>query len=106
MDPFVISTDTTTYGKRISQQMPAIARVGTRWFCIWYGVNEGERGISDEGTGCYNTLAMSDDGCKTWKEIAYFIPNPKLAAQSIIDSRLSTTPEGSLLVLIPVSGQK
>ncbi|MBI5395681.1 MAG: exo-alpha-sialidase [Verrucomicrobia bacterium] len=105
-DPFVISTDTATYGKRVSQQIPAIARVGTRWFCIWYGVNKGERGISGEGTGCYNTLAMSDDGCKTWKEIAYFIPDPKLAAQSIIDPRLSATPEGPLLILIPVSGQK
>ncbi|MBI5685082.1 MAG: exo-alpha-sialidase [Verrucomicrobia bacterium] len=105
-DPFVISTDTATYGKRVSQQIPAIARVGTRWFCIWYGVNKGQPGISGEGTGCYNTLAMSDDDCKTWKEFAYFIPDPKLAAQSIIDPRLSATPEGPLLILIPVSGQK
>ncbi len=105
-DPFVISTDTAIYGTRVSQQIPAIARVGTRWFCIWYGVSKGERGISGEGTGCYNTLAMSDDGCKTWKEIAYFVPDPKLAAQSNIDPRLSATPEGPLLILIPVSGQK
>jgi hypothetical protein len=105
-DPFVISTDTATYGKRVSQQIPAIARVGTRWFCIWYGVNKGRPGISGEGTGCYNTLAMSDDDCKTWKEIAYFIPSPIVAAQSVIDPRLIATPEGPLLLLIPVSGQK
>ncbi len=105
-DPFVISTDSAVYGKRVSQQIPAIARVGLRWFCIWYGVNKGEPGISGEGTGCYNTLAISDDGCQTWKEIAYFVPNPKVAAQSVIDPRLTPTPDGPLLVLIPVSGQK
>ncbi len=108
-DPFVISTDSAVYGTRVSQQIPAIARVGQRWFCIWYGVNKGAPGTSGEGSGCYNILAMSDDDCKTWKEIAYFIPNPEVAAQSIIDPRLSATPEGaegSLLILIPVSGQK
>ncbi len=105
-DPFVISTNTAVYGKRVSQQIPAIARVGTRWFCIWYGVNKGQPGISGEGTGCYNTLAMSDDGCKTWQEIAYFVPNPIVAAQSVIDPRLIAMPEGPLLLLIPVSGQK
>ncbi len=105
-DPFVISTDSSVYGKRVSQQIPAISRVGQRWFCIWYGVNHGEPGISGEGTGCYNTLAVSDDDCRTWKEVAYFIPNPKPAAQSVIDARLAATPDGRLLVLIPVTGQK
>lgn len=105
-DPFVVSTDTARYGKRVSQQIPAIARVGPRWFCIWYGVNKGEPGISGEGTGCYNILALSDDGCRTWREAAYFVPNPTVAAQSVIDPRLAATPEGPLLILIPVSGQK
>lgn len=105
-DPFVISTNAAVYGTRVSQQIPAIARVGQRWFCIWYGVNKGQPGISGEGTGCYNTLAMSDDGCATWKEVAYFVPNPSVAAQSVIDPRLIAMPEGPLLLLIPVSGQK
>ena len=105
-DPFVISTDSAIYGTRVSQQIPAIARVGSRWFCIWYGVSKGQTGMSGEGTGCYNILAMSDDACKTWKEIVYFIPNPKVAAQSVIDPRLVAMPEGPLLILIPVSGQK
>ncbi|MDQ3814475.1 MAG: glycoside hydrolase, partial [Armatimonadota bacterium] len=105
-DPFVISTDSAVYGTRVSQQIPAIARVGQRWFCIWYGVNKGAPGTSGEGSGCYNILALSDDNCRTWKEIAYFIPNPKVAAQSVIDPRLTATPEGPLLILIPVSGQK
>lgn len=105
-DPFVISMDVAAYGTRVSQQIPAIARIGQRWFCIWYGVNKGEPGISGEGSGCYNILALSDDGCRTWKEIAYFIPNPNVAAQSVIDPRLITTPEGALLILVPVSGQK
>ncbi len=105
-DPFVISRDTATYGKRVSQQIPAIARVGSRWFCIWYGVNKGAPGISGEGNGCYNTLAMSDDGCRTWKEVAYFVPNPAVEVQSVIDPRLFATPEGKLLILIPVTAQK
>ena len=105
-DPFVISTDQPLYGKRVSQQIPAIARVGTRFFCIWYGVNTGDPGTSGEGTGCYNTLACSDDGCETWKEIAYFIPNPAAGQQAVIDPRLACTPEGKLLILIPVTAQK
>ena len=105
-DPFVISTDTAVWGQRVSQQIPAIARVGSRWFCIWYGVNKGPRGISGEGPGCYNTLAMSEDDCQTWKELAYFVPNPIVAAQGVIDPRLIAMPEGPLLLFIPVSGQK
>ncbi len=105
-DPFSISTDHAVYGKRVSQQIPAIARVGTRFFCIWYGVNFGEPGTSGEQTGCYNTLACSDDGCQTWKEIAYFVPNAAVEKQSIIDPRLAGTPEGRLLILIPVTAQK
>ena len=103
--PFVISTDASKYGVRVGQQIPAIARVGTRWFCIWYGGNQGPPGTSGEGSGCYNIIAVSDDQCQTWKEFAYFIPNPIVAAQSIIDPRLFAMPEGSLLILIPVSGQ-
>lgn len=105
-DPFVISTDSSLYGKRVSQQIPSIARVQNRWFCIWYGVNKGERGVSGEGGGAYNTLAISDDGCRTWKEVAYFIPNPKADSQSVIDPRLTATPDGRLLILLPVTGQK
>ena len=104
-DPFVISTDAAVYGNRVSQQIPAIARVGTRWFCIWYGVNTGEPGSSGETSGCYNILAISDDGCETWTEVAYFVPNPAVKAQSIIDPRLAALPDGQLLLLIPVSGQ-
>ena len=105
-DPFSISTDHARYGKRVSQQIPAIARVGRRFFCIWYGVNFGEPGNSGEQSGCYNTLAYSDDACQTWKETTYFIPNVKGDKQSIIDPRLACTPEGKLLILIPVTGQK
>lgn len=105
-DPFVISTDHATYGKRVSQQIPAIARVGTRFFCIWYGVNFGEPGNSGEQSGCYNILAYSDDACQTWKEAAYFIPNPVVEKQSVIDPRLACTPDNHLLLLIPVTGQK
>jgi len=105
-DPFSISTDHAVYGKRVSQQIPAITRVGNRFFCIWYGVNVGEPGTSGEGAGCYNTLACSDDGCQTWKEIAYFVPNPAVEKQSVIDPRLACTPESHLLILIPVTAQK
>ncbi|MFZ4767911.1 MAG: sialidase family protein [Roseimicrobium sp.] len=105
-DPFSISTDHARYGKRVSQQIPAIARIGSRFFCIWYGVNLGEPGSSGEQTGCYNTLAYSDDACQTWKESTYFIPNVAVEKQSIIDPRLACTPEGHLLILIPVTAQK
>jgi len=105
-DPFSISTDTAAYGKRVSQQIPAIARVGSRFFCIWYGVNKGEPGTSGEAPGCYNTLAYSDDDSATWKEIAYFIPNPIADKQAIIDARLACTPNGRLLILIPVTAQR
>ena len=69
-------------------------------------MSKGQTGMSGEGTGCYNILAMSDDACKTWKEIAYFIPSPKVAAQSVIDPRLVAMPEGRLLILIPVSERR
>ena len=105
-DPFSISTDHARYGKRVSQQIPAIARVGQRFFCIWYGVNFGEPGNSGEQSGCYNTLAYSDDACQTWKESTYFVPNTNGEKQSVIDPRLACTPEGKLLILIPVTGQK
>jgi hypothetical protein len=106
-DAFVVSRDTAVYGKRVGgQQIPAIARVGSRWFCTWYGVNTGKPGSGGERAGCYNILAVSDDDCATWKEVAYFIPNPSVAAQSVIDPRIFAMPDGQLLFLIPVSGQK
>lgn len=105
-EPFSISTDHAVYGKRVSQQIPAIARVGSRFFCIWYGVNFGKPGNSGEQAGCYNTLAYSDDACQTWKETTYFIPNIKVDKQSVIDPRLACTPGGHLLILIPVTAQK
>jgi len=105
-DPFSISTDHARYGKRVSQQIPAIARIGSRFFCIWYGVDFGEPGTSGEQAGCYNTLAYSDDGCQTWKESTYFIPNAAAGKQSIIDPRLAGTPDNHLLILIPVTAQK
>jgi hypothetical protein len=75
------------YAARTHQMIPAIARVGSRLWCAWFGWDGNLGNPYGEQEGTYIILAYSDDAGATWTEAVHIQPND-MAQDRLFDPQL------------------
>jgi hypothetical protein len=99
--PAVPSLDTAAYGARSFQGIPAVARVGSRLWTVWYG--DTRVPWVGEAPGNFLILRYSDDGGSRWSREFFLVP-ARPATDRAFDPQLWTAPDGKLWVLYSQSG--
>lgn len=100
LSPISLSTDSTAWGTMSSQQIPAVAAVGTRRFRANYGVHGLAAGTSGEVSPCYVRVTYSDNDGQTYNFGAAWLPDAANVG-ACIDPHMLALPDGRLLLTFP-----
>ena len=100
--PPIFSTDAGTWGAPLSHLAADVAITGTRTWVIYYGGNEDPADFDDQS---YGILAYCDDLERgVWHQVLFFLPGD--VDHHVRDPRISTLPDGRLLLLPYTNGTK